>query len=264
MRDDAIVCIVGNRIGPSCLEAVLAHGAAGQIIVGATPRADFEEVKEVVAAFETNAPVLPAGDVLEMIANGEIEPRWLLNLWGELIIPPETLARVGASLNVHPSLLPWARGSDPVVWTIVNQWPAGATLHVMTGEVDAGPIWAQREVQYSFPCRGGELYARVVDACLDLFVETWPSIMSGAVVPTDQGEAPAPAARRRDLHEMRVIRVDDFTDVPAREVLARLLAYDFGPDFSAQLQMGEDRFHARLEVLPAAPPDEAPPVTTIP
>jgi hypothetical protein len=264
VTEGAIVCIVGNRIGPRCLETVLAHRYSGEIIVGATPRADLDRIKAVVASFGTHAPVVPAEQALQMVASGGLEPRWLLNLWGELIIPSEVLAQVRGSLNIHPSLLPWARGSDPVVWTIVNQWPAGATLHVMSNELDAGPLWAQREVSYSFPCRGGDLYAQVLEACIELFEESWPRVLSGAIVPTNQGVPPAPAARRRDLHEMRVIQVDGSTAALDRSIVARLMAYDFAPDFSAQLQIGEDRYCARLVLTPADADAEDQPVSIKP
>ena len=57
---------------------------------------------------------------------------WILNLWGGHIIKKNILSKTKNSLNIHPSILPFAKGKDPVVWTIRNNLPAGVTLHEIT------------------------------------------------------------------------------------------------------------------------------------
>ncbi len=48
-------------------------------------------------------------------------------------------------LNIHPSLLPAAKGVDPVFHALLHGSPQmGVTVHFMTPELDAGPIVAQR------------------------------------------------------------------------------------------------------------------------
>lgn len=48
-------------------------------------------------------------------------------------------------LNIHPSLLPAARGVDPVFQALLHgSPPQGVTVHFMAPELDAGPIVAQR------------------------------------------------------------------------------------------------------------------------
>jgi len=50
-------------------------------------------------------------------------------------------------LNIHPSLLPAARGVDPVFQSLLHDSPPlGVTVHFMTPELDAGPIVAQRSM----------------------------------------------------------------------------------------------------------------------
>jgi methionyl-tRNA formyltransferase len=47
-------------------------------------------------------------------------------------------------VNMHPSLLPRYRGPNPLGWAIRNDdGEVGMTLHRMTSEFDAGPIYAQ-------------------------------------------------------------------------------------------------------------------------
>lgn len=50
-------------------------------------------------------------------------------------------------LNVHPGILPNYRGLDPVKWSISNQDPLGATLHVMDEGIDTGPILIKEELE---------------------------------------------------------------------------------------------------------------------
>ncbi len=49
--------------------------------------------------------------------------------------------------NFHPGLLPKYKGGDPIFWQIRNmEKTIGLTLHVMTPEIDAGPIVLTQEL----------------------------------------------------------------------------------------------------------------------
>ncbi len=51
-------------------------------------------------------------------------------------------------LNIHPSLLPAAKGVDPVFQSLLHGAPPlGVTVHFMSAELDAGRIVAQRAVE---------------------------------------------------------------------------------------------------------------------
>jgi methionyl-tRNA formyltransferase len=51
-------------------------------------------------------------------------------------------------LNIHPSLLPEARGVDPVFQAIMRGAPTlGVTVHFMSPELDAGRILGQRSIE---------------------------------------------------------------------------------------------------------------------
>lgn len=49
-------------------------------------------------------------------------------------------------VNLHNSFLPWNRGSDPNLWSIITQTPRGVTLHYMEAGLDKGAIIAQQLV----------------------------------------------------------------------------------------------------------------------
>ena len=49
-------------------------------------------------------------------------------------------------LNFHPGILPWIKGSFPVVWAILKDIPVGSTVHFINEGIDTGEIISQKEV----------------------------------------------------------------------------------------------------------------------
>lgn len=46
-------------------------------------------------------------------------------------------------VNIHNSYLPWNRGADPNIWSIIDDTPRGVTLHYIDSQLDHGDIIAQ-------------------------------------------------------------------------------------------------------------------------
>ncbi len=52
-----------------------------------------------------------------------------------------------AAVNVHPSLLPRHRGPAPIFWTFrSNERITGVSIHLLTPQLDAGPLIAQQAI----------------------------------------------------------------------------------------------------------------------
>lgn len=63
------------------------------------------------------------------------------------ILPDEILdALQNNVVNLHNSFLPWNRGSDPNLWSIITHTPRGVTLHYVNAGLDKGAIIAQQLV----------------------------------------------------------------------------------------------------------------------
>src|SRR5262249_30626173 len=59
-------------------------------------------------------------------------------------IGTEVRQRCAAAINLHPSLLPQNRGSNPMFWSIYNgDSVTGVTAHALTDNLDDGAICAQ-------------------------------------------------------------------------------------------------------------------------
>jgi hypothetical protein len=130
----------------------------------------------------------------------------------------------GAIWGLHPGLLPWGRGSSPVFWALWERTPAGATLHQLIPEVDAGPIVDQLEVPVLDDDTGGSLQARVEDAERELFTRWLPRLAGGERPPATPQP---PGGSYHTLAEFEYLRDEGRYEVPRgdRERLARCLAF---------------------------------------
>lgn len=85
-------------------------------------------------------------------------------------------------VNIHNSLLPWNRGADPNLWSIVDKTPRGVTLHYMDEALDRGYIIAQEVVEDGDDETLSSSYDNLDEAAKRLFKKAfryysyWPSL----------------------------------------------------------------------------------------
>jgi methionyl-tRNA formyltransferase len=120
---------------------------------------------------------------LELIKADEPD---LLILGGTRIIKPHILEipRL-ATLNAHPGLLPWLRGSASVGWALYKDLPQGASSHFVEPGIDTGDIIISRQLpvyrddsyeslNYRVALLAGELMAESINAFLENDVPRTP------------------------------------------------------------------------------------------
>lgn len=104
-------------------------------------------------------------------------PEALFTLTCPWMIPAEILALLpNRCINFHFGLLPQYKGSDPVFWQIFNQeTKGGISIHLMTTEIDDGPMLLREEIPlipgetYGLHCeRLGTLSAQTVFKVLEM------------------------------------------------------------------------------------------------
>ncbi|MCJ7716041.1 MAG: hypothetical protein MUO54_05930 [Anaerolineales bacterium] len=98
----------------------------------------------------------------------------VLVLGGTRIIKPKILeVPRQATVNSHPGLLPWLRGSASVGWALYKDMPQGATAHFVVPGIDTGDIILSRQrpvyrhdtyesINYRVAILAGELMAEAV------------------------------------------------------------------------------------------------------
>lgn len=165
----------------------------------------------------------------------------------DYILKPEFLNmfRHGV-INLHPSYLPFNRGQYPNVWSIVEQTPAGVTLHYIDERIDTGDVIAQQMVSVKPVDTGLTLYRKLEQAGVELFQQTWPSIRSGAPARYPQ-KGEGSCHRTQDVRQIDCIRLDE--KYTARELIDILRARTFPPYDGAYFEQDGKRIHLRLELI---------------
>jgi phosphoribosylglycinamide formyltransferase-1 len=97
-----------------------------------------------------------------------------------LLGPTFLAAFPDAILNIHPSLLPAFPGVDAQkqAWTYGTRI-AGATVHLVTGELDGGPIVAQRAVHVEDDDTPDTLAARILEVEHQIYPEAVGAVLDG-------------------------------------------------------------------------------------
>lgn len=148
-------------------------------------------------------------------------------------------------INVHPAFLPYNRGASPNIWSIVENTPAGATVHYIDEGVDTGDIIAQREVAVEPTDTGESLYKRLERCCVDLFTESWISIRNGTAVRKPQTPGGS-VHRRRDVAAIDEIDLD--RTYVARNLINILRARTFPPYKSAYFKSGNTKIFVKIQL----------------
>lgn len=107
----------------------------------------------------------------------------VLVLGGTRILKPHVLEiPARATINCHPGLLPWLRGSASVGWALYKDLPQGATAHFVDPGIDTGDIIVRREL----PVSRKDTYERLCSRVAMLAGE----LMAESVAAFERGEAP--------------------------------------------------------------------------
>jgi methionyl-tRNA formyltransferase len=184
----------------------------------------------------------------------ELRPDFIVGVHFPLLVPAEVLAipRVGF-LNLHPALLPHNRGWHTASWSLLEQTPAGATLHFMDVGLDEGDIVHQKALEPSPADTAHTLYEKLKRLEVEVFREAWPSLVSGKYRRTPQNAGAGAAHRRADLSAVQ--RIDLDREVCAGDLLRRLRALTTNRiDEAAYFEAGGKRY--RVQVRIEEEPDE--------
>lgn len=145
---------------------------------------------------------------------GKIIPTSLLALFSENVV------------NLHPSLLPHGRGTHPATWAIWEATPYGASAHLMTKDVDCGPLLGQVQIPIEQFDTSATLYARGLDALWNLYLETvkpWILGKATELVPQTPGGS---AHFARDLELLYELARDPNLPLEDRKRLLRAITLE--------------------------------------
>ena len=108
--------------------------------------------KIVELCYQHDIPVLYSLDqdiVLEDVLAERPSTIFLIACYPTFLPPKIFEIPIAGCINIHPSILPNYKGSDPIFWQLRNgESNTGVTLHKVTSEIDSGPILKTRNVTY--------------------------------------------------------------------------------------------------------------------
>ena len=92
----------------------------------------------------------------------------------------------GKAINLHISLLPWNKGADPNLWSLLDNTPKGVTIHQIDSGLDTGKIFCQKEIYFGENETLKSTYNLLNDAMIELFKVNWIKIKNEKLRPKAQ------------------------------------------------------------------------------
>ncbi len=149
-------------------------------------------------------------------------------------------------INIHPAFLPYNRGANPNVWSIIDETPAGVTIHYMDVGVDTGDLISQQRVEIELTDTGESLYRKLEQTSVALFKKTWPAIHSGTIKRTKQPEGDGSNYFLKDTEKIDKIDLD--RQYKARDLINILRARTFPPYHGAYFLENDEKVFMRLQL----------------
>ncbi|GAA3444121.1 formyltransferase family protein [Planomonospora venezuelensis] len=151
-------------------------------------------------------------------------------------------------VNLHPSLLPYNRGRQPAVWSIIDGTPAGVTFHMIDEGIDTGAVLAQQEVAVRPHDTGSSLYRRLEDAAVELFQRSWPALCENTLVPVEQDHDRATGHAITEFEELA--HLDPDRTMTVGQMIDIIRARCFNRDDCVRLRTPGGTVRLFLELIP--------------
>ncbi len=152
----------------------------------------IEKVPTKVIAEKYNIPVFQPIKIRDDYSFIDvIKPDLVITLAYGQIVPQGFLDKIPMGcLNLHGSLLPKYRGASPVQTALINnEEVTGVTLMEMVKAMDAGRMYAKKEVMIAEKDNATSLFNKIKEAAKDLVLEALPLYIKGELKGEEQDES---------------------------------------------------------------------------
>lgn len=130
----------------------------------------------------------------------------------------------GRIINLHVSYLPWNRGSDPNLWSFLEDTPKGVSIHYVDSGVDTGEIITQKQVYFDEPKHTlSTSYEILNKKIISLFKENWELIARGDAPSLQQPEGGS-LHKLKDKEPYLYLLSNKGWDTPVLEIKGKALA----------------------------------------
>ena len=246
-----ILYLGNNRVGWEILSWLKRQGGeiVGLVMHPPGKQKYANELLETASLAESQifyGPELREPAVVKKIS--ELSPDIGLSILFDYILKDEFIGLFPKGIiNLHPAYLPYNRGQYPNVWSIVEQTPAGATLHYVDAGIDTGEIIARTRVSVEPIDTGESLYHKLENASIELFKKTWPLIQAGHASPIAPEKESGTYHRTKDTETIDCIELDRM--YRARDLINIIRARTFPPYHGAYVLDGDRKVYLRLQLF---------------
>ena len=132
------------------------------------------------------------------------------------------------------------------MWSIVDDNPAGVTLHFMDEDLDTGEIIAQERVEKKFSDTGKDLHKRLEKAQVELFKENWPDILENSIETESQKNEESTYHRSAEFNELCKLDLNEKYRV--EEFINILRALTFPPYENAYVEKNGEKYYIEINI----------------
>ncbi|WEL20064.1 formyltransferase family protein [Candidatus Nanohalococcus occultus] len=176
----------------------------------------------------------------------QIKPEIAISAGFEHKVPEEIIEVPEKGIvNLHPSYLPFNRGSHPYIWPIVEKTVAGVSIHYMVPEIDEGPVIAKEKIDIRPDDTAKTLRDRLMNAQFEQFKEFWPRIKEGIRAEKQQLEE-GNVHYSKELEELSEIDLNE--RMKAGELIDRLRGLSFDGENTAYFEKDGQRYYLDLNI----------------
>lgn len=147
-------------------------------------------------------------------------------------------------VNLHPSFLPYNRGAHPYIWPLINDTPAGVSIHFMTEDIDQGPIIARKKVDKQPTDNSKTLRERLMREQAELFKQSWEKILEGKSESQDIEKGSV--NRKKDLDD--ISNLDLGQKMSLREAINLLRGLTYGDKYLGSFSEKGSQYYIGVEI----------------
>jgi len=109
-------------------------------------------------------------------------------------------------INLHISYLPYNRGADPNLWSLLDNTPSGVTIHFIDEGLDTGDILCQKLVQLDYEHDTLKTsYEKLHTEVVTLFINNWTNIKNNKIIPKKQKNSLKTEHKLKDRPNEKII-----------------------------------------------------------
>lgn len=156
---------------------------------------DFKWLSEYLGINFIKTENINATEIIDAIKNSKADIAISVN-WKTIIGQSVIDCFKYGIVNAHLGDLPRYRGNAVGNWAILSgESHVALSLHLMTLDLDSGPILMQKKMPLNDTTRIGEVYEFIQQECPDMFIDIIKQFNNGSIKPHIQSDDPSLALR---------------------------------------------------------------------